>query len=105
MRSVVVVALTTERGSATLHTAVIANCRSAISAFSHGGLATRHTYVVISEFNLTELVHGKLVEYQYSTMQSSQPTGPITARRCVAWTLPFADHRLSLEVGHAPEQQ
>src|ERR1700720_351353 len=57
MSDVVVIALTAERISAALRTTVRTNCSTTIGAFCHGSLAAWHTYVVISEFNLTELVH------------------------------------------------
>jgi hypothetical protein len=50
---VVVIAQFAERNSATFHTAVIADRRSAVTALRHSSLATGHPNVVISEFNLT----------------------------------------------------
>ena len=76
MSDVVIIALTAERISAAFHATVGTDRRSTVTALRHGSLGARHTYVVVTGYvlDLAELVHGKVVEYQYSTMQSSQPT-------------------------------
>jgi hypothetical protein len=73
MSDVVVIALAAEGIPAALRTAVRTDCSTAVRALRHGNLPAWHPNVVISEFNLTELIHGKITEYQRSTMQSSQP--------------------------------
>ena len=65
MCGVVVIALTAEGIAAALRTAVRTNRRSAVSTFSYGSLATWHTYVAITvyELDLAEWTHGKSTEY------------------------------------------
>jgi hypothetical protein len=58
-RDVVVVAHYAERISAAFRATVRTDCSTAIRALRHGGLATRHPNVVISEFNLAEWTHEK----------------------------------------------
>ena len=52
MCGVVVTAWFAERFAATLHLSIGANRRSAVSTFSHSGLAARHTYVAVTGYVL-----------------------------------------------------
>src|SRR6266446_5177637 len=59
MCGVVVTAWFAERFAATLHLSIGANRRSAVSTFSHSGLAARHTYVAVTGYvlDLAEGIH------------------------------------------------
>src|SRR6476646_9706955 len=66
---VVVIALTAKRISAALHTAVITDPRSTITALRHSRLAARHAHVIIREFDLT-------IHCSASAQASSQCASP-----------------------------
>ena len=76
MREVIVVAEFAERIPAALHLAVGANRSSTVGALGDCRLAARRSDIAIARyvFDLTERIHGKPIEYQRSTMQSSQPS-------------------------------